>query len=813
MMTQLSAISVTDFRSLRGTVNIPLDAPVVLIHGPNGAGKTSVLSALELALTGEVLAMRRTDPGYRAHLQNRDADHGRIVLTGAGLGHPDAQDHEITLRNGIVTGTPALIGNESQFFSERCYLAQATLGRLLEIYQDASVRQDSPLTRFVKDLLGLDHLDALIDGLSPVGDVRNLRRLVPKYGEAETDRSSIEGRIAESRTGLTRLAEEATGLRSSIRAKLAAFAPEVSLERDDEFSDTLDRLLRQDTEEIQLVALAGHRRDLASLKQRGSVVLTQENTVDQDSAVAEELAASEALRIWRSDAGEVLEALIDELRGIFPDLPSIASTDPETALRTALSRVIADLERCARTIAQDDVLANEIEALDQSVAHGRARMVLVDEQLSQIAGDTESLSRVLAALLPHIHDESCPVCGRDYREVSRDPLAQRLSLHVARLTEQADLLQSLGRTRVQSINDLTKSELDRDAAVSKRLSQETRGALKARVAELTEAQRRLKELAPLAETGATVIRRDVQARRRLTELRDRDRMSFELRTAIGELCLELKQTPLETTESIADAIQRLDAFVAERARVLSLRQSMRRDASAENERLREIATKAQEITETFARDTKLHTQLEVAFQIADGHRQAAKAVARAAAEARTAIVGRVFNSALNRIWRDLFVRLAPTEPFVPAFRLPRTIDEPVTAQLETVHRDGGTGGAPGAMLSAGNLNTAALTLFLALHLAAKPRLPWLVLDDPVQSMDEVHIAQLAALLRTLSKEHGRKIVMAIHDRQLFDYLSLELSPAFAGDRLITVEVTRSGNGTSLVEPTYKNWVPDNAVAA
>ena len=57
------------------------------------------------------------------------------------------------------------------------------------------------------------------------------------------------------------------------------------------------------------------------------------------------------------------------------------------------------------------------------------------------------------------------------------------------------------------------------------------------------------------------------------------------------------------------------------------------------------------------------------------------------------------------------------------------------------------------MLSAGNLNTAALTLFLLLHLSVNPELPWLIIDDPVQSMDEVHIAQFAALLRTLSKGH------------------------------------------------------------
>ena len=95
------------------------------------------------------------------------------------------------------------------------------------------------------------------------------------------------------------------------------------------------------------------------------------------------------------------------------------------------------------------------------------------------------------------------------------------------------------------------------------------------------------------------------------------------------------------------------------------------------------------------------------------------------------------------------------------------------------------------MLSAGNLNTAALTLFLALHLSVPKKLPWLILDDPVQSMDDVHISNFAALLRTLSKEHNRQVMIAVHDRQLFEYLRLELSPAFPEDTLLTLEMARS----------------------
>lgn len=44
-------------------------------------------------------------------------------------------------------------------------------------------------------------------------------------------------------------------------------------------------------------------------------------------------------------------------------------------------------------------------------------------------------------------------------------------------------------------------------------------------------------------------------------------------------------------------------------------------------------------------------------------------------------------------------------------------------------------------------------------------------------MDDVNVTHFAALLRTLSKEQGRQIIIAVHDRQLFEYLKLELSPA------------------------------------
>jgi exonuclease SbcC len=105
-----------------------------------------------------------------------------------------------------------------------------------------------------------------------------------------------------------------------------------------------------------------------------------------------------------------------------------------------------------------------------------------------------------------------------------------------------------------------------------------------------------------------------------------------------------------------------------------------------------------------------------------------------------------------------------------------------------------------------------LTLFLALHLSVKPLLPWLIIDDRVQSMDDVHITQFAALLRTLKRE-GRQVILAVHDRQLFDYLALELGPAFNGDRLITIELGRGAGGMTTAPWNPIVYRPDKAIAA
>ena len=121
---------------------------------------------------------------------------------------------------------------------------------------------------------------------------------------------------------------------------------------------------------------------------------------DEATAVAEEQDARVAADTWRVTIGGPIEVLIGELREIFPDLPSVASTDPNTAFRTAVARLESELQRCSRAIADDDAIGEQIEKLNQDVEQSRARIALADEQLASITGDVEGLSRALASIIP-----------------------------------------------------------------------------------------------------------------------------------------------------------------------------------------------------------------------------------------------------------------------------------------------------------------------------------------------------------------------------------------------------------------------------
>lgn len=810
MMKRLKSISVRDFRTIRGEINVPLDAPVVLIHGQNGMGKTSLLSALELGLTGKIASLRGLDVDFASHLVHKEAREGHVSVSAEGV-TDGAERAVLTISPDGVAGDRLLPAEAARFYAERCYLSQATLGRLLELYQVKDARRsDSPLTKFVKDLLGLDRLDALIEGLHDSGDVRRLRTPVPTFWEVREQIQNLERKHLQFTGERDHLQVEQEGVRVGLLPWLQLLDIDVPSPLEVE---SLDGQLANDGEESELQRLAGLRRDAMAVQNQWRSIATDVPPAERERAEIAARNAGEAARAWRAEHGQRFELALSRVSELLPDVDLPSPLDLERSRVAALKAVQAEFARCDSQIKRDAEGAAKLASMDLDLDRARSRLSVLEDQLARHAATSGGLAQALSGLLSHVHGEDCPVCGRDFGEVSARPLQAHVSDRIAELTVSAGRLQALAKERSEAVAIIATFERDRGSVAGRLLTQAARDQLKMRRMRLDELRRVLEALAEIVSNGERLAHEAAGATRALEALRARDQKAGVLRDACQSLTTQVGVAPLGTSEALEAALERIDGQIAATETRLTDRQKARR---ASRERLREYASLAHRLEHLGVAIADLERRLA---QLRDGKEQAearilqARDLAGRARDVRTNIVRRVFNESLNAVWRDLFVRLAPEEPFVPAFALPENPNGPVEAVLETHYRSRGKGGDPRAMLSAGNLNTAALTLFLSLHLSVASNLPWLIIDDPVQSMDEVHIAQFAALLRTLSKQHGRQMIIAVHERPLFEYLALELSPAHENDRLITIELGKSPSGDTIVNFEPRIWLPDTAIAA
>lgn len=783
MDAMLHALDITNFRSIRGNVHAPLDAKVVLVHGENGAGKTSLLSAIELALTGRVSALERADPAYAGQLLQRGAKDGSISLKTTGL--IDANLFETQLTRERHVSKSLLPTGASSFFSERCYLPQALLGQLLQIYQNSDSTPDSPLARFVTELLGLDRLDAVETGLSPVADLRNFRKTSALYVPVESEKQRLDRMITEHLQAHGVAQRTLAAALAAINTAWAALGQTDTIGEDDLAG--IEGRLAQNADEEAIAPLVDQRRSLESLR-RGLV--DSSGAVEEASLVEAHRATSAALERWLVEHGPAFDTLSMRIGDILPDL-SAAPSDTKS-WQEAVTTQIAEAQRQAgqrSSLANADAVRKSALAAELEVA--RTNLSTIDAEIALISDNAGSLAEILAEVSGVIDSDICPVCDRNYAEVQDGMLIDHVHAKVTRLSGSAERLLALGRNRSTQQEQIERLVREEAALVARETTPEAVADLARRASELNTVAAELTRLATAIGMRIEVFAEETKARRALNEHQARSRSRAATAATLGTIAVAIDAPPPDPMRPMIEIIGDLEAAIDDKLTEVRSRDEARRTIRDNLAQAQMQIARRRDADSALARDRSAQGLHEAALKRADRIRSDGQTIKGAVEAVRAQIISRAFNERLNRLWRDLFIRLAPTEPFVPAFHIPTEPTRQLKPKLVTLHRAGGAGGTPGAMLSAGNLNTAALTLFVALHMTVQPQLPWLILDDPVQSMDDVHIAHFAALLRTLSKEHGRQIIVAVHDRQLFEYLRLELSPAFEDDSLLTLELTRN----------------------
>ena len=313
MIDRLTSLAVRDFRSIRGPISVSLDAPAVLIQGANGTGKTSLLSAIELGLTGAVASLARFDPDHLAYLPHKlGAGPTQINIT-AGTRNGDARAD-----GGAITGKPLLDLEEARFYVERCYLTQATLGRLLEIYEHQDNRRtDSPLTRFVKGMLGLEALDALIDGLHAAGNVTRFRTTAPNFWEARDKAAALSQAVRTAQDAVTAVIAEQAAAESAVRELVG---PSLAVGEAIEPAG-LRRALeqRKNEETARLAELAAIRRDVEAAGSQVTAAVQADADGVQATAEARSAQARQQLTHWQRGPGAALLTLLIAIQAMFPD--------------------------------------------------------------------------------------------------------------------------------------------------------------------------------------------------------------------------------------------------------------------------------------------------------------------------------------------------------------------------------------------------------------------------------------------------------------------------------------------------------------
>ncbi len=405
----------------------------------------------------------------------------------------------------------------------------------------------------------------------------------------------------------------------------------------------------------------------------------------------------------------------------------------------ALGAIQADIKGLASRPLSDvqplrDNLANlrkEVEELKRVTTEEQARLAEQRRHQAELKEKDEQLKALADLALKHLGDH-CPVCSQTY---DRDATRRRLENLVSRGSGRAQAT-SLPDRLTELLNALTAKEKE-VAAVELALRTAEQSLSAQQVAEQT-LTKRLTELGiPADDNREPALGRAVAEAETLTK-----RLS-ELQQIGESLALRLAQS------SAAASIEELT-----------------REA---NTLRKDIATRDKSI----------------AARIGTG--DLAQSVIEALREAASAVVEerlREINPLLQKIWS----RIDPH----PAFRLVSFFSQIFRGkgQLSTIVSDPIEDKRcefPAAVLSSSQVNALAVSVFLALNIGIpKPPLPVAILDDPLQSLDDINLLGLVDLFRRT--KDSRQFLVSTHDARFGELLSRKLRPGDQSRRTVVIEL-------------------------
>ena len=624
---------------------------------------------------------------------------------------------------------------------------------------------------------------AIVSAAIQVGkDIAEIRR-EGRYDAAVLEWSGSEGVLhgqeAERRLAqaLSARAEDKVALRRHLMTSALLQQDVVREVLEDKPADRyrqLGSLLGVDeVREFEAAARARADRHSTAGRSARQSLSTLDTQLTRARAAAEKLQAQQAsapdTELARAELAERLQRHADVL-ALTVELPS-ASADAlllQSNVRDLgdyFANVVRELEQVRADAAslesidptRADTVRTEQAQSDALLAEARTALEKAEAALAVARSQSEALAALASTALPLL-GARCPVCEQ---EIDRDEVERHLRELMA--AGGADL------PRLEQERGVAAAAVA-DAEKRKRTADSEAVAVERREAAAKGVGRRQETLASAVQEGVV---RAASAGIELSLGNDNDRLNAQrlaatvdgLRTlwgAAGDLASVLRALPTGEQLTAAEGeVRRLEILVAE----------------------------AREQTAA-----------------ASAREEEARTLQRAATRAAAAVSNARFRLLVPLI-SDIFSRLDPHPVFKDLdFALgvynERGVASPVVRDTEL-----DVEAEPLTVFSSSQANVAALSVFLSLGWAAgADAMPFVLLDDPLQSLDDVNALGFADLCRHIRRQ--RQLIVSTHDRRLAGLLERKLAPRVAAETTRVVEFkswTRRG-------PELEQRVVDTQVA-
>lgn len=455
---RLLSITVSNFRGIPGTITIPLDTPLIVIHAANGTGKSSICYAIEWLLTGVVndVSTHELPCQWGKGRMEVSAEcligqtryelrrYGRTLTLKAGN-----EVNKITDADLLEMLTPDSVGGKNQKVSKnvkRNWLRSSRwlYSNALALLVDNSRASDRE--QIFADILGFGHLT---HALQKITDYRNA---LPSIKGVEAKLSNIRQEIA----GLTAKVNDTLLTNHEFEAMIHSSLERLGLPPASEFAEIKDRL----KETKKLV-------EKVRIQLADKIVSLNKIYAEWDSYHQHQ----KHLEVSRSQ----LESLHERKA----DLEKTVSTND-----LEMSKILPDFDAAARTVRWADEQLAKLEPCSALIGEGVAKKYFdanpisafdvrgVFAELSWSDGQRDVWRQSLNYLLSNVADinalfvqrneivarsqEIKPVEGLSYLEAQASQASKKRETSEAdfkKLSSAAEQLRSLGRSLVHSHND------------------------------------------------------------------------------------------------------------------------------------------------------------------------------------------------------------------------------------------------------------------------------------------------------------------------------------------------------------------------